>query len=36
MVKLTMIRSVDQRMTELSEDDYGTSGFMGDSEWEVT
>ena len=29
-------RSVDQRMTELSEDDYGTSGFMGDSEWEAT
>ena len=28
-------RSVDQRMAELSEDDYGTSDFMGDSEWEA-
>ena len=28
-------RSVDQRITELSEDDYGTSGFTGDSEWEA-
>ena len=28
-------RSVDQRMAELSEDDYGTSGFSGDSEWEA-
>ena len=28
-------RSVQQRMQELSEDDYGTSGFSGDSEWEA-
>ena len=28
-------RSVDQRISELSEDDYGTSGFTGDSEWEA-
>jgi hypothetical protein len=26
-------RSVEERMRELSEDDYGTSGFFGDSEW---
>jgi hypothetical protein len=28
-------RNVDKRMAELSEDDYGTSGFSGDSEWEA-
>ena len=28
-------RSVEERMQELSEDDYGTSGFSGDSEWEA-
>ena len=28
-------RSVQERMEELSEDDYGTSGFSGDSEWEA-
>ena len=28
-------RSVEERMEELSEDDYGTSGFSGDSEWEA-
>jgi|TARA_B110000259_G_C13968645_1_gene383761 hypothetical protein len=28
-------RPVEQRMDELSEGDYGTSGFSGDSEWEA-
>jgi hypothetical protein len=28
-------RSVETRMQELSEDNYGTSGFSGDSEWEA-
>ena len=28
-------RSVQERMKELSEDDYGTSDFSGDSEWEA-
>lgn len=28
-------RSVEERMQELSEDDYGTSDFSGDSEWEA-
>ena len=28
-------RTVEERMKELSDQDYGTSGFSGDSEWEA-
>ena len=28
-------RPVDVRMGELSKDDYGPTGFVGDSEWEA-